>query len=44
MENRENNQSEQESSAVSEHRHEAALDFTRKMVEEIVSSARSSDK
>ncbi|MBQ9339702.1 MAG: hypothetical protein IJS13_05150 [Paludibacteraceae bacterium] len=33
-----NNHSVPESSAASEHRHEAAKDYTRKLVEEILSS------
>lgn len=41
MENKENNtnaQSAQESSAVSQHRHKAAKDYTKELIEEIVSS------
>ncbi|MBQ8704895.1 MAG: hypothetical protein IJ548_01160 [Paludibacteraceae bacterium] len=43
MENQKNNNpSAQESSSVSQLRHEAAKDYTRELVEEIVSSTRSS--
>jgi hypothetical protein len=39
MENKEyNNQSEQESSDTSQHRHEAAKDYTKELIEEILSS------